>query len=174
VAAVTMDQTLVERRSHILSRWLDVVLSRYPEQTRIALARPADAFTNPMATIIVEGLGAVLDCVSGAPPATVEEPLDRLMRLQALEGPEVSDALSFLKALKGLLRAELSGVPGAPVDLAAAEAHIDELAARAAECFAVARRALVEIRTREQEYGRATLLERLQRERQDRRKQPWR
>jgi hypothetical protein len=168
-----MDQTLVERRSHILSRWLDVVLRRYPEQTRVALARPADAFANPMASIIVEGLGAVLDCVSGAPSATVEAPLDRLMRLWALEGPDVSDALSFLKALKGLLRAELSGGSGALMDLAATEARIDELAARAAECFAVARRALVEIRTREQDYGRATLRERLQRERQDRRKQSW-
>ncbi|MBN1608379.1 MAG: RsbRD N-terminal domain-containing protein [Polyangiaceae bacterium] len=165
-----MDQTLVERRSHILSKWLDAVLSRYPEQTRGALARPADALANPMGAIIVEGLGAVLDCVSGAPSTTVEEPLDRLMRLWALDGPEVSHALGFLEALKGLLCAELSGVPGE--GLAVAEARIDELAARAAERFAAARRALVEIRTREQEHGRATLLERLQRERQDRRKQP--
>ena len=169
-----MDQTLVERRSGIVSRWLDIVLSRYPESTRSLLRRGgSEPFANPVASRLDEALDGVYARLCGAPLSTALEPLDRLMRLRALDGPNVSDAVSFLDPLRALVRTELLAASCDPVDIASVEARIDELAERAADRFANARQALTAIRDRERQDSSARLVDRLQRHRTERKDRPW-
>jgi hypothetical protein len=173
VTALTIDQTLVERRSGIVSRWFDIVLSGHPESARSLLKRGSEPFVNPMASIVEEALEAVYAHICGAPPGALSQPLDRLMRLRALDGPDVSDALSFLEPLRALVRAELSAASCDPVDIASVEARVDDVAGRAADRFADARRALAAIRDRERQDGSARLIERLERYRAERNHRPW-
>jgi hypothetical protein len=87
--------------------------------------READPFRNPVGHALREALPALLDVVLGAAPAGgAAAPLDRLIRIRAVQDFTPAQAIGFLFTLKPLLRERLG------FD-AALEDRIDRLALEA-------------------------------------------
>lgn len=153
-----MEKLLTERRSQFLAKWLALAGRAGQEHT----PSEAASWANPLPAILQEAYAEVYDGLCGPAPSAGPA-LTRLMRLRALDGPEVAQALAFLSTLKTLLREDLAPLRESPEALADIDARIEVLAAEAARHFAASRQLLAELRQRESVLRTAKLAERLQR-----------
>jgi hypothetical protein len=170
---VTIERILTERRSRIISRWLEVASAGYPDQPRGGSRSESDQFSNPVKWIIRDALEDIVDNLCGSSPVTDSPPLDRLMRLKALSSPDVSEAVAFLGALRPLVVEESGSNKLGPEDMSRIEARIDAVTKLASDRFQAARQHLTELRRREVARRTAKLVERLQRTRGEREIEPW-
>ena len=100
-------------RETILDAWLDKVGQP---------TAPSDPFRNPVGFAIRDALPVLLDVVLGRVPVLeVRAPLERLMKIRAVQDCTPAQAVAFLFALKRLLRDRMG------LD-AAMEDRIDRLA----------------------------------------------
>ena len=158
MTALAIERLLTERRSQFLAKWLASAGHKGREHTRSEAA----GWANPLPAIVEEAYAEVYDRLC-MPPTAPGPALARLMRLRALDGPDVTQAVAFLATLKTLLREDMAPLPEQPTVLADLETRIDALAEEAARDFAASRQLLVELRQREPLLRTAKLAERLQR-----------
>jgi hypothetical protein len=157
---VTIEQILTERRSYLLPRWHDLVVAARPGRGGTLGARAELSFSNPTATILKDALAEVYDRLASGSHAASGRALDRLMRLRALDRPELSEAVAFLAVLHQMLRHELAPVLEDPGELSAIEARIAALTTEAAAGLSAARQLLADLRVRESDRRTAKLTER--------------
>jgi len=163
---VTLDEILASRRPALLGQWLEVIRALYPPEAAHFLERERDPFTNPVGETIREAAEALYERLRCAPDGAPCPPLERLMRLLAVQGICPSRAVGFLFALKRLLRAELAAHLVGPALLADLEAvcdRVDHLTLEAVDLFAAYREQLSTLQVSEARRSTAKLLERLQR-----------
>ncbi len=165
---MTLDEILASRRPQILRRWLELMYTLCPPETRGFLANERDPFANPVGQTLREAADELYErvCHPGRPDACPA--LENLMRLHAVQGIAPSQAVAFLLALKRLLRAEINVALQGPtihLDLETLDDRIDMLTLQAVDLFATYREQLAVLQVREARRGTAKLIERLQRER---------
>jgi hypothetical protein len=165
--AVTLDEILASHRPHILRRWLDLIYALYPPETKAFLETQDDPVANPVGQTMRDAAEALYERLC-RPPTTAPCPaLERLMRLRAVQGICPSQAVSFLLALKRLVRAEVTPSllgPALHADLETIDDRIDTLTLQAVDLFTAYREHLSVLQVHEARRSTQKLLERLQRE----------
>jgi hypothetical protein len=99
---------LSEKRPDIIRGWFDLILKTYPQETAIFLKDQKDRFANPVGQTILRGIEDLFDeIVNGPDPEKVNEYLDNIIRIRAVQDFSPSDAIGFLFLLKNVIRKEL-------------------------------------------------------------------
>ena len=99
---------LSEKRPDIIRGWFDLILKTYPQETAIFLKDQKDRFANPVGQSILRGIEDLFDeIVNGPDPEKVNEYLDNIIRIRAVQDFSPSDAIGFLFLLKNVIRKEL-------------------------------------------------------------------
>jgi hypothetical protein len=142
---------LDRKKKTVLDRWFQQVADSYPAETSLFLRSKQDRFANPVGSAVRGGLKGLLDgLLSGAGGEEMAPFLDDIVRIRAVQEFSPSAAVSFLFALKRIIRetAEENG-QGNPAGLDAMEAQIDRLALLAFDNYMACREKLFEIKLRE-------------------------
>jgi hypothetical protein len=163
---VQLPEILTSKRTAIVDRWLDLTLEVYPEDAARFMRREKDRFGNPVGQVTREALEALFEgLLAGVPDHRMDEALDGVVRIRAVQDLPPSAAVGFVFLLKQAVRDEL-GEAGAshvsPRDLAALHSGIDRLALRAFNLFVGCREKIYDLRASEIRRRMASLLKRLE------------
>jgi hypothetical protein len=143
-----LDRKITERRDEILERWIEGIIEGYPEETAEFLRSKKDRFANPVGAGLREGLAELVDGVfSGVEPDELTLPLDRVIRVRAVQDFEPSTAVGFVFNLKDLLR-EFAG-EGADESLEVLDRRIERLGLCAFDVYMRCREDMWRIRAQE-------------------------
>lgn len=100
---------LQERKPAILEAWFQSMIKTYPAETRPFLRKKEDAFANPIGSTIYETLaGLITEIIQEKNLRRIKDSLEELIRLQAVQDFSPAQAISFLPALKQIIRKELN------------------------------------------------------------------
>jgi hypothetical protein len=142
---MALKKLIGKRRTEILGRWIEEVLDGYPAESKLFLKNEKDRFRNPIGYTITDGLERILDgIIRGETRAVVEEAIEDIIRMRAVQQFSPSEAVEFLQPLKGLIReategfeAESSSVHGKEMysDFQELNAEIDRLTLIAVDCY---------------------------------------
>jgi len=136
-----------------LKRWRDVVFQTYPQDSLHFLKHQKDPFANPLGDSLSRGLEGLLDTIVGlAPEQGAAGFLDDMVRVRAVQSFKPSQAVSFVFALKDIIRKECSKElrnAGIAPDWSTLDGKIDEMALEAFDLYAQCREKLHEIRVNE-------------------------
>jgi len=136
-----------EEQGAIAAAWLEATLAAYPPQTSRFLSQEKDRFRNPVGYALRNGLPVLLaELLGGMEAGRITPVLDEIMRMRAVQDFTPSRALSFLFALKPVLRERHASLATAEMD-----DRIDRLALEAFDLYVECRERMHEIRTREAE-----------------------
>ena len=141
---------VADRRTAVVSEWMEAILAGYPAETARFLRTNRDPFGNPVGAALREGLGTVLDGAMGvADDDSLAQALDRIIRVRAVQDFCPSAAIGFLFALKPILHRliDLAG-PEAPVDRHEIDRRVDRVLAMAFDIYSSCREQVFEIRIR--------------------------
>jgi hypothetical protein len=140
-----------ERKSELVSKWLDQMLLTYPESSANYLSGQQDQFRNPVGHRLKEGLSVLFDSLTQPEKAdTAKSALENIIKLRAVQDISAGQAVAFIFLLKRILRAEFdSEIARFPDELAALDLRIDELALLAFDLFVKCREQIYEIKINE-------------------------
>jgi hypothetical protein len=154
-----LTDVLSEKKAAIGERWFESILETYPPDTQRFLKTHKEKFTNPVGSTVreaVEGILKELIARLGGQGSDFQEGrvpsyLDNIIRIRAVQGFTASRAVSFVLALKGVVRRELSRQEAAEVSgqLADLDAMVDELMLMAFDVYMNCREKIYEIRANE-------------------------
>ena len=157
---------LESRRTEIADRWVDLALAIYPEGSGGFIGREKDRFRNPVGHTTGESLRAILDAIlAGRPLEEIEEPLDGVVRIRAIQELSPAQALGFVFLLKRAIQEELGEALTDPShwgDLSDLHSRIDQLALEAFDRYVKCREAIFDFRAREAKRQTFALLKRLE------------
>ncbi|MBF0529825.1 MAG: RsbRD N-terminal domain-containing protein [Deltaproteobacteria bacterium] len=166
-----LKEFLLENRVSILDKWVNFIFDTYPADTASFLRRQKDEFANPVGSNVRAGLEEILDHLITAMPAVnatrntvnweqFHAPLDRIIRVRAIQSFTPSQAIAFILGLKPIVRTKLGQdvvdhtVAG---QLTILEALIDDLLFMAFDIYCACRDTLADIRIKD-EHRRLHLL----------------
>ncbi len=133
-------------RQQILERWIGSVADAHPEQAAMLRVAEPDPFRNPMAYALRQSLTRLWEQLRGNMDAEViENALDTLLRIQAVQDVSASEAMDFLVLLRPLLP------PLPEADIAILHDRLDRLALAAGEKYRQCREQLAAVRAHEKE-----------------------
>ncbi len=151
---MTLRDLLSGKRASIVGKWFDRILESYPEDTSRFLRKEKDPFANPVRSTILEGMEGLYDEVlkDQESPEAINEFLDRVIRIRAVQELSASQALAFVFSLKAIIREAL----GKDIrenhlqdQLLLFETRIDDLALRAFDVYMSCREQVYELRVNE-------------------------
>ena len=152
---------LSERRAAVLKRWLDSVLSTYPQQTAEFLENRKNQFANPVGQIITDGISGMFDSlVAGLEAPGLEtragelgDFLNNLVKVRAVQEFSASEAVGFIFSLKKAIRAEIAALGeegrGLFAEMDVFDEGVDRLALAAFDAYAKCRERIFELKTAE-------------------------
>ena len=154
-------EQLRQRRTAIVSRWSDHVLAAYSASGAAFFRGEADPFHNPVGATIKKAVDDLFGHLTA--PADGDTPagaLDAILRIRSVQELTASQAIGFVFAVKGLVRAELAEPlhAGLAAELMAFHARVDALALQAFDTFMTCREQVWEIRARQSSARVHTLL----------------
>ena len=153
---------LEKHRDTVVARWIESVVSKYPDRTGEFLRTQTDPFSNPVAAGLDRGLGAIVDGLcQGTPPNELHEALDEVIRIRAVQDFSAAEAVGFVFDLKSIVHDLVGQDAGAGVrsDL---EDSIDQLALSAFDVYMGCREEMWAIRAREIRNQSLGIMERMQ------------
>ena len=155
---------LSEKRTDIVRGWFDLILKTYPQETAIFLKDQKDMFANPVGQTILSGIEDLFDeIVNGPDPEKVNEYLDNIIRIRAVQDFSPSDAIGFLFLLKNVIRNELlKDIRRNDLfeELLVIESGIDDLAGISFDIFMKCREKLYDLKANEVRNWTCRLLKR--------------
>jgi hypothetical protein len=153
---------LVENRSAIVKKWHDLILRTYPEESQ-GFFRKKDQFTNPVGHAIYQGLPAIYEgLLEDGDGGEVCRVIDDIIRIRAVQDFSPSQAVSFLFALKSVIKEEIGGrlfENGLSEEWAALDAKIDRLALLGFDIYTQCRQKIFDIRVDQVKKRSARLLQ---------------
>ncbi len=159
-----LNKFLLQKKSLILNRWLDLIVATYPADSKRFLKKQKDRFANPVGTTIageIENLYEEL--LQGIDPDRVSPILDRIIRIRATQDFSPSRAVSIFFLLKRVIREELKNEireNRLSDELSAIESGIDDLTLFAFDIYMKCREKIYEIRANESKKQVSRLLQR--------------
>ena len=135
-----------KQRGALLKAWYDTTMKSYFPATDEAFRRNT-GFANPVGQAFQESMATILDgLVAGSDAADFAAPLDRIVRVLAVQGLPAGVAIRFLSVLRNLLEKN--------TELAVSEkkqwlARLDELAELSVEIWCECRETLSQLRINE-------------------------
>lgn len=143
---------LFKKRSLILQRWFDVILSIYPPETSSFMKNNKNRFTNPAGHTLLQSIGDIFEELpKGMDEDKVSPLLDNILRIKAVQEFTPSQATGFIFHLKRILREELREEiqDNALFDeLLRLESEIDRMALLAFDIFMKCREKIYELKSR--------------------------
>jgi len=150
------------RRKAVLDRWYRLGMEVYPEDASRFLLGEKDRFQNPVGATTSRALGELLDgLLARRPAAELEQPLDAIVRIRAVQEIPPSRALGFVFLLKRVAREELG--ENGDLSLGELDAAIDALGLAAFDLYLGCREQTYKLRAGELRRRTAKLLERAER-----------
>jgi hypothetical protein len=129
----------------ILERWIARMAEAYPRHAAALLIKERDPFRNPVGDTLRRSLSHLLRELFAEMDATaIASAFDPIIRLQAVQGFALDDAVRFVSLLKPILR-ELAPERNPAV----LDGRIDRLAVLAVDKYAQCREQLARIRVNE-------------------------
>jgi hypothetical protein len=105
---MNLNDLLKEKRSRIIKKWCDTVLSTYPEQSQKFLRKQKDAIANPVGRTIFEGIESIYDELLGeADSNKISVFLNNIIQVRAVQDFSPSRAVGFIFGLKKAIKEEL-------------------------------------------------------------------
>jgi len=148
-----LDSLLLEKRSTILERWLDLILESYPPETSRFLKGEKDRFDNPVAYQFSQGIEGIYEALlHGMDRDKASSFLDRIISIRAIQDFSPSGAIAFIFMLKKVIREKLEREVrenGISEELIELESRIDGLALLSFDIYMKRREKLYEIRVNE-------------------------
>jgi hypothetical protein len=144
-------QLLTAKKQEILKSWFQATAESYPTDTARFLKSQQDPFANPVGQTTYKSLDALLDAlVTGAERDVMAQALDPILRIRAVQTFTPSTAVSFVFALKQILRQHLpAGERDTVGDMAQLDRRIDEMALAAFDIFVTCREKVYELKATE-------------------------
>jgi hypothetical protein len=148
-----LKKLLQEKRSSIIKKWCDIVLSTYPEQSQKFLRKQKDSIANPVGCTISEGIASIYDeLLKESESDKMALFLDNIIRVRAIQDYFPSQAVSFIFGLKNIIREVLEDeIRQGEIaeELVAFECKIDDLALRCFDIYNECRQKIFQIRVNE-------------------------
>jgi len=152
---------LLQKKSPIVKKWCDVVLSTYPQESQKFL-KQKDRFANPLGNTIFEGIESIFDELVGEADAKkISLFLDNIIRVRAVQEFSPSQAVGFIFGLKKIIKDELKSEilkEGISEEWAAFDSRIDALALLCFDIYTQCRQKIFDIRVNEVKNQSARLL----------------
>ena len=162
-----LESLLAKRRASLEKRWLDAVLDTYPAEAARSMKRQQDRFANPAGHLMSDAIPILYDALlQGVVRESVEPPLEKILKLRAVQDFTPSQSVQFLFVIKRLAREALSAdVRGA--DAAAVwdafDTRVDALMLVAFDVYMRCRERVFEVRYNQLKRLNYTMLERANR-----------
>jgi hypothetical protein len=142
------------KRPRIVEKWFDRILDTYPEDTSKFLRKEKDPFANPVRSTILQGIEGVYDEIlkDRESPETLNDFLDKVIRIRAVQDFSPSQALAFVFSLKAVIREVLDKEireNHLHDQLLLLESRVDGLALRAFDVYVGCREEVYELRVNE-------------------------
>jgi len=152
---------LLQKKSPIVKKWCDVVLSTYPQESQKFL-KQKDRFANPIGNAIFKGIESLYDkLLQDADCDKISLSLDEIIRVRAVQDFSPSRAVGFVFGLKKIIREELANELQQNVvseEWATFESRIDGLSLLCFDIYAQCRQKISDIRVNEVKNQSARLL----------------
>ncbi len=143
---------LSEKKSSILNKWFERIVSTYPLETQKFLRREKDRFANPVRSRVWEGIEGVINALIKGDESNISTSLDNIIRIRAVQDFTPAQALAFIFFLKKVVREELAEITKNSEllnELLEFENKIDELALLCFNIYMQCREKIYEIRVNE-------------------------
>ena len=128
-------------------------MESFPKQSRYLIANDADRFANPMGFTLNDGIKEILSALVGEKTLDEIEPaLGQLIKLRAIQDNREGNQLSFLYALKKIVRTQCKAYSKgftAVRELLELEDRIDLIILRAQEIYVLSREKILELQVNE-------------------------
>ena len=161
---MSLDGLLFDKRSSIIKKWRDLVISTYPIDTQRFFKREKDRFSNPVGQTIAEDLEILYDQLTKDNDIDqISRSLDNIVRIRAVQDFKPSAAVGFVLALKRLIRKEIgvdAGEDEIKDAMEALEERIETAALLAFDIYVGCKKKLYELRVIEATNQVSRLLER--------------
>ena len=159
-----LNKLIAERRSTIIDKWFNAIIETYPPDTTQFIRRQKDPFANPVGSSVRDGVEDIVDALGrGETLDSMAGPLDRIIRIRAVQSFSTVDALRFvfeLKKIIGDLVAKRDDQADYRDELVAFNGFVDELSLKACEIYVSCRVKLYEIRLNDEQRRVYLLLKR--------------
>jgi hypothetical protein len=156
---MTLKNLLSDKRSRIIKRWQDAIITSYPKDSQGFLKRTKSQFANPVGCIVAKEIETLYDeVIKGDNPDKISSCLDTIIRVRAVQDFSPSQAVVFVLQLKDIIRQELGN--GHSPDMDALDRQVDEALLMAFDVYSKCRQKIYEIRIREVKNQVGKLLER--------------
>lgn len=161
-----LEDLLSQHKDRVLKRWSDFVVQSYSADARQFLSGQKNRFANPVGASIHEGLAGLYEGLlrgDDLKPEGIAEPLDKLVRIRAVQEFSPSQALEFIFFLKQAVRETLHQQLQTETqeELVRWEARIDKVALLAFDLYMQCCKTVFEIRCNEVKNSTARLWERI-------------
>jgi hypothetical protein len=158
-----LGEYLSEHRHAIVAEWYERVTSQYPPETARFLRQQADPFANPVGAALREELEPLYDAVvAGGDGDRVDQSLDRIIRVRAVQDFKPSEAIAFVVELKRVIRQRVaSDGLTCGSELAALESRLDGVLLAAVDVYSRCREQIYDIRVKDIRNRSLKMMERL-------------
>lgn len=108
---------LKQNREEIFNQWFEVTIQSYPEDTARIFAKSGNKFDNPVGSSTKHSLEQTLELILGAisdkgdkpiDEKSVEDALDAVIRIRAVQSFSASQAVKFIFELKTIVKTVLA------------------------------------------------------------------
>ena len=141
-------QALAGKKKEILAHWFQTTVDSYPADTARFLKNQPDPFANPVGQTTYQSLEALVDAlISGSGRNVMQDALDAIIRIRAVQSFTPSKATVFVFALKDILRQHLAEADGPEME--ALDRQIDVMALMAFDVYMACREKIYEIKATE-------------------------
>jgi hypothetical protein len=151
---MNLDSFLLQNRNTIIKKWFNCIVGTYAPETSRLLQKESNQFANPVGHTILHGIQAVYDeFLQSTDHEKLSPHLDRIIRIRAVQDFSPAQAISFVFALKKIVKDELQNhlhenrIPVS--EIAAFESRVDDLALLAFTVYSQCRERLYEVRLTE-------------------------
>jgi hypothetical protein len=150
---LSLDSLLERNKEAIVRGWVKEVLAAYPADGAALFANQQDPFANPVGASVREGTRGVFEALlTDMDAQRIRGHLDEMVKIRAVQQFSPSQALSFVFALKSVIRdvvPEVSRDPRYRSELTELETRIDRVALAAFDLFMEAREEVSQLRISE-------------------------
>jgi hypothetical protein len=151
---MNLKDVLRENRTRIIKAWFETIIESYHADARGSMRRVQAQFTNPVGFNFSEGLEGIFDALlQEFIPDTVSTFLDAIIRIRAVQDMAPSEALSFVFAIKKIVREHMGperlAAPSMQQDFAAFDRVVDDLALYAFDIYMRCREKIYDLKAQE-------------------------
>ncbi|MBU0515143.1 MAG: RsbRD N-terminal domain-containing protein [Proteobacteria bacterium] len=161
---MTLRDQLTRKKKALVEAWIEAAFSAYPAEALQFMKSKKDRFHNPIGHTLSREIEVLFDALlEGATGEETAGPLDRILRLRAIQDFSASQAVGFIFTLKSIVRRELAGDPAAGEfdrELLDLEVGIDRLGLLAFDVYTARRQKIHDIRCEEMRRNHYLLLKR--------------